>query len=81
MSFELSDLTRKELDKLISEKQMKPALTSQNPYIGNGPDYEMLAGMKPNGLYNVQLLDKKQVEKFLENTIRVFREFAKGENS
>lgn len=81
MSFELSDLTREELEKLISEKHMKPPLLSQNPYIANGPDYEILAGMKPNGRYNVQLLDKKQVEKSLENTIRAFREFAKGENS
>lgn len=81
MSFKLSDLTREELEKLISEKEMKPGLISQNPYIANGPDFEMLASMKPNGRYDVQLLNKEQVEKSLQRTIKVFREFARGGKS
>ncbi len=78
MSSKLSDLTREELEKLIAEKEMKPGLISQNPYIATGPDFEMLASMKPNGRYDVQLLDKEQVEEFLGRTISVFREYTRS---
>jgi hypothetical protein len=81
MSIKLSDISREDLEKLIAEHGLKPALQNQNPYIANGPHTEMLAGRKPNGRYDVQLLDKKQVEESVEKTIQVFREFAKAAKS
>ena len=81
MSLKLSDLTREDLEKLIAEHQLEPALKNQNPYIANGPHSEMLACQKPNGRYDIQLLDKKQVEESVEKTIQVFREFAKAAKS
>lgn len=81
MSVDLSDLTREELEQLIVEYELKPVLKSQNPYIANGPLYEMLVCRKPNGMYDIQLLDKKQVEESIEKTIRIFRDFAKAAKS
>lgn len=81
MSIKLSDISREDLEKLIAEHGLKPALQNQNPYIANGPHAEMLAGRKPNGRYDIQLLDKKQVEESVEKTIQVFREFAKAAKS
>ncbi|HVY74717.1 MAG TPA: hypothetical protein VG890_07800 [Puia sp.] len=76
MSIEIADLTRDELEKLAIEHQMQPVLRAQNPYIASGPKYEILAGVQPNGLYHVQLLDKKEVQESVERTIRIFKEYA-----
>lgn len=76
MSFKSPDLTREDLEKLVALHKLKPELKSQNPYIANGPDCEILACRKPNGNYDVQLLDKKDVEESVEKTIKTFREFA-----
>jgi hypothetical protein len=81
MSYQQYDLTREDIERLITKYELKPVLKSQNPYIASGPDYEILAGLKPNGLYDIQMLDKKQVEKSVENTIRVFRDYAKAAKS
>ena len=81
MSLKLSDITREDLEKLITEYALKPALGNQNPYIANGPDAEILACRKPDGQYDIQLLDKKQVEASVEKTIRVFKEFARATGS
>jgi hypothetical protein len=77
MALKSFDQTRKELEKLIAKHQLKPELKLQNPYIASGPDYEILAIGKPNGLYDIQLLNKAQVEKSLANTIRIFRDYAR----
>ncbi|MDP4131020.1 MAG: hypothetical protein Q8918_11580 [Bacteroidota bacterium] len=72
------ELSREEIEKLIVEYELKPALKFQNLYIASGPDYEILASLKPGGRYDVQLLDKKQVEKSVQDTIRIFRDYANG---
>jgi hypothetical protein len=76
MSAKQSDLTREELEQLIVQHQLQPALRSQNPYIANGPDHELLACRQPDGRYSIQLLDKKQVEESVQDIIREFREYA-----
>jgi hypothetical protein len=81
MTFKRSDLTRKGLEKLISKHELKPALKSQNPYIAGGPNYEILASLKSNGLYEVQLLDRKQVEQSIQKTISLFREYTMAAKS
>lgn len=77
MALKSFDQTQEELEKLIAKHQLKPELKLQNPYIASGPDYEILASMKPNGLYDIQLLNKEQVEKSLANTIRILRDYAR----
>jgi hypothetical protein len=81
MSIKLSGISREDLEMLIALHELKPELTSQNPYIANGPHHEMLASVQPNGLYHIQLLDKKQVQESLDKTIRIFRDFAKAAGS
>ena len=77
MAFKRCDLTRDALEKLISKHELKPNLKAQNPYIASGPDYEILANLKPNGLYEIQLLDRRQVEESIQKTIHLYREYAK----
>lgn len=77
MALKSFDQTQEELEKLIVKHQLKPELKLQNPYIASGPDYEILASRKPNGLYDIQLLNKEQVEKSLAHTIRIFRDYAR----
>lgn len=81
MSFKLSDLTPEDLEKLITEQELKPALKFQNPYIASGPHYKILACLQPNGRYAIQLLNKKQVEISVKKTIRIFRDYAKAAKS
>jgi hypothetical protein len=75
MPLKLNDLSREQLEKIISEYNMKPAFVGQNPYIASGPDHEILAGLMANGLFQVELLDKKEMEESLQETIKVFKEF------
>jgi hypothetical protein len=75
MPLKLNDLSREQLEKIVSEYNMKPAFVGQNPYIASGPGHEILAGLMDNGLFQVELLDKKEMEKSLHDTIKVFKEY------
>jgi len=76
MSIKVPDLNREEVETLLKQYQMHPAFVGQNPYIASGPSHEVLVGLMPSGLYQVELLDKKQMEESLQRTIRAFREYA-----
>ena len=60
MSLKLHDLSREQVEKLITEHQMYPSFIDQNPYIASGPDHEILVCLMTNGMYQVELLNKKQ---------------------
>lgn len=81
MSIKMHDLSREQVEKLAIEYGMKPAYTGQNPYIASGPDHEILVGMMADGLYQVELLNKKEMEESLQQTIRIFREYTNAANS
>jgi hypothetical protein len=34
-----------------------------------------------NGLYQVELLDKKEIEQSLQQTIKIFKEYVNGSNT
>ena len=76
MSIKTPDLSREEVEKLVTEFEMYPAFVGQNPYIAIGPSHEVLVGLMPSGLYQVELLDKKQMEESINRTIRAFVEYA-----
>ena len=76
MSLKMHDLNRDQVEKLILEHEMRPAFTGQNPYIASGPGHEILVCSMPNGLYQVELLDKIQMEESLQKTIKAFKEYA-----
>jgi hypothetical protein len=75
MPLKLNNLSRDQVVKIVDEYEMKPAFTGQNPYIATGPGHEILAGIMPNGLYQVELLDKNEIEQSLQQTIKIFKEF------
>jgi hypothetical protein len=81
MSLKMHDLNREQVEKLIFEYGMRPAFTGQNPYIASGPDHEILVGLMANGLYQVELLDKKEMEASLQQTIKAFKEYAAAAKS
>ena len=81
MSLKLNDLSREQVEKLITEHYMHPAFNGQNPYIANGPDHEILVCLTNNGLYHVELLNKKQTEESLQQTIKAFKEYADASKS
>jgi hypothetical protein len=81
MSLKMHDLSREQVEKLVIEHEMHPAFTGQNPYIASGPMHEILVSFMPNGLYQVELLDKKQMEESLQLTIKAFREYAAATKS
>jgi hypothetical protein len=72
----MPDLNREEVEKLMADYHMHPAFTGQKLYIASGPSHEVLAGLMPSGLYQVELLDKKQIEECIQRTIRAFVEYA-----
>ena len=76
MSLKLHDLSREQVEKLIREHEMRPVFIGQNPYIASGPHYEILVSLMPSGLYQIELLDKKQTEESLQQTIKAFKEYA-----
>ena len=79
MPLKLNDLSLEQVVKIVTEYEMKPAFTGQNPYIASGPGHEILAGLMVNGLYQVELLDKKEIEQSLQETIKIFREFVEDQ--
>jgi hypothetical protein len=81
MSLKLHDLSREQVEKLTADHQMKPDFNGQNPYIASGPRHEILVSLMTNGLYHLELLDKKQMEESLQQTIKAFREYANAAGS
>ncbi|HEV3222292.1 MAG TPA: hypothetical protein VGZ90_05405 [Puia sp.] len=81
MSLKLHDLSREQVEKLIMEHEMHPSFKGQNPYIASGPNHEILVCLLANGLYQVELLDKKQMEESLQQTIKAFKEYAESVKS
>jgi hypothetical protein len=75
MSLKLKDLTLEQVMKIVAEYEMKPAFNGQNPYIASSSGHEILAGLMSNGLYQVELLDKKEIELSLQHTIKMFKEY------
>lgn len=76
MSLKMHDLSLEQVKKLVNEHGIYPSFVGQNPFIASGPQHEILVGLLPNGLYQVELLDKKQMEESLEKTIQAFKEYA-----
>ncbi len=81
MPLKLKDLSLEQVVKIVTEYDMKPAFTGQNPYIASSPGHEILASLLPGGLYQVELLDKKEIEQSLQETIKIFREFTDSSKS
>ncbi len=75
MSLKLDDLSREQVEKLTADHEMKPVFKGQNPYIASGPRHEVLVSLMTNGLYHLELLDKKQMEDSLQQTIKAFRDY------
>ncbi len=72
----MHDLTRVQVDQLVLDHAMHPAFVGQNPYIASGTTHEILVTIHANGLYQVELLDKKEMEQTLQQTIQAFKEYA-----
>ena len=81
MPLKLKDLSQEQVVKIVTEYGMQPAFTGQNPYIASSPGHEILAGLMPNGLYQVELLDKKEIEESLQQTIKIFKEYVDDSKS
>jgi hypothetical protein len=81
MSLKMHDLSLEKVEKLITEHKMSPSFAGQNPYIGSGPFYEMLACLMANGFYQVELLDKVEMEESLQQTIKAFSDYAEATKS
>jgi nucleoside diphosphate kinase len=81
MSVKMRDLSRKQVEELISEHKMHPVFAGQNPYIASGPKYEILVSLMANDLYHVELLDKIQMEESLQLTIKAFKEYSDARKS
>ena len=81
MSLKLHDLSREQVLKLVTEHEMYPSFRDQNPYIASGPHHEILVSLMPTGLYEVELLDKKQMEESLLQTIQIFKDYAASAKS
>jgi len=81
MSIKMRDLSREQVQKIALENEMNPAFDDQNPYIASGPRYEILVSLNIGGLYEAELLDKKQMEESLQQTIRAFKEYGSAPKS
>jgi hypothetical protein len=81
MPLKLNDLSQEQVEKIVIEYGMKPAFTGQNLYIASSPGHEILASLMSNGLYQVELLDKKEIEQSLQQTIKIFKEYVNGSQS
>jgi hypothetical protein len=81
MPLKWKDLTQEQVVKIAAEYGITPAFTGQNPYIASSPDHEILAGLMSNGLYQVELLDKKEMEHSLQQTIKIFKEYVDASKS
>jgi hypothetical protein len=81
MSLKLQDLSRDQVEKLVIEYGMKPVFVGQNPYIASSPDHEILVSLMSSGLYQVELLVKKEMEESLQKTIKAFKEYSAAAKS
>ncbi|HLA59559.1 MAG TPA: hypothetical protein VK622_12385 [Puia sp.] len=81
MPLKLKDLTQEQVVKIVTEYGMEPAFNGQNLYIASSPGHEILAGLMSNGLYQVELLDKNEIEQYLHQTIRIYKEFVDASKS
>jgi hypothetical protein len=81
MPLKLNDLSLEQVEKIVIEYDMKPAFAGQNLYIASSPGHEILASLMSNGLYQVELLDKKEIEQSLQQTIKIFKEYVEGSKS
>ena len=81
MSIKMHDLSREQVEKLVIDYEMRPSFIGQNPYIASGPHYEILVSLMSSGLYQVELLDKKQMEESLQQTIKAFKDYADAAKS
>ncbi len=81
MPLKLKDLSQEQVEKIVTEYGMEPAFAGQNLYIASSPGHEILAGLMSNGLYQVELLDKKEIEQSLQETIKIFKEFVDASKS
>jgi hypothetical protein len=77
----MHDLSREQVEKLVIDYEMRPSFIGQNPYIASGPHYEILVSLMSSGLYQVELLDKKQMEESLQQTIKAFKDYADAAKS
>lgn len=75
MSIKMHDLSREQVIKIAVDHEMYPAFAGQNPYIASGPHYEILVSLNSSGFYEAELLDKKQMEESLQQTIKAFKEY------
>jgi len=76
MSLKMHDVSREQVERLVAEYELRPVFIGQNPYIASGPDHEILVSLLTSGLYQVELLDKKQMEESLQHTIKAFKDYA-----
>ena len=81
MPLKLNDLSHEQVERIVIEYGMMPAFAGQNLYIASGPGHEILAGLMTNGLYQVELLDKKEIEQTIQQTIKIFGEFVDASKS
>jgi hypothetical protein len=81
MSVKLHDVSREQVEKMVIDHEMKPTFIGQNPYIASGPHHEILVSLMASGLYQVELLDKKEMEESLQQTIKAFKEYADAAKS
>ncbi len=81
MPLKLQDLSQEQVMKIVAEYDMKPAFEGQSPYIASSSGHEILAVLMPGGLYQVELLDKKEIEQSLQQTIRIFKEYMDASKS
>ena len=76
MSLKMHDLSPEQIDRLSTDQEMQPLFTGQNPYIAIGPRYEMMAILMSNGLYQMELLDKRHTEESVQKIIKAFMDFS-----
>lgn len=76
MSLKMYDLSREQVEKLTIDYGMKPSFTGQQYYIASGPGHEILVTHTADDVYEVELLDKIEMEKTLLKTIQMFKEYS-----
>jgi hypothetical protein len=76
MSVKMNDVSIEIVERMVTEHSMHPVFVGQNPYIATSQTHEILASLTSNGLYQIELLDKRQTEESLQKTIRAFQEYS-----
>ncbi len=71
----MTGVTGDELAVLAVEIHLQPAFANEICYIASGPEHEILAVKRDDGLFDVQLLEKSQAAIAVDETIRVFQQF------